>query len=108
MRATFPCSQRRGGSDINKIVAKLPLTERTGWSDRQNFEFRRADYPVCMNKVAARLLIDRAASPPLRGGEFMQHIKGIVFIFALLFAQASFAADFSLIDAIQKGDHQAV
>ena len=30
--AELPSSKRRGGRDINKNVAKPPLTERTGWS----------------------------------------------------------------------------
>ncbi len=34
--AAFPSSQRRGGRDINKNIAKLPLMERTGWSDRRS------------------------------------------------------------------------
>ena len=28
----LPSSQRRGGRDINKNIAKPPLKERTGWS----------------------------------------------------------------------------
>src|SRR6266566_9967543 len=54
--------------------------ERTGWSDRRNIfsGFARAcashisselTTPSARNKVATRLLIDRAATPPLRGGE---------------------------------------
>ena len=30
----------------------------------------RASRPSARNKVASRLLIDRAATPPLRGGEY--------------------------------------
>ena len=30
----------------------------------------RASRPSALNKVASRLLIDRAATPPLRGGEY--------------------------------------
>ena len=42
--AAFPSSQRRGGRDINKNVAKPPLKERTGWSDRRNVALRRTDH----------------------------------------------------------------
>src|SRR5712671_3911927 len=90
---------RRGGVDATsiKMVRSFLSLERTGWSDRRNvlgdgalsrLRFRidaepttlkasryraRASRPSARNKVASRLLIDRAASPPLRGGKYFSH-----------------------------------
>jgi hypothetical protein len=38
----------------------------------------RASRPSARNKVASQLLIYRAATPPLRGGEFLKHLTRFV------------------------------
>src|SRR5713226_2770910 len=78
----FPSSQRRGGRDINKNVAKPPFNGADGVARSaspigRSLKRRPAKSqmgaelttPSARNKVASRLLIDRAATPPLRGGE---------------------------------------
>jgi hypothetical protein len=78
----FPSSQRRGGRDIHKDVAKPPFNGADGvvrpakpyigaeLTTIKASRYRaRASRPSARNKVASRLIIDRAASPPLRGGE---------------------------------------
>ena len=66
----FLCkSRRRGGRDINIMLRSHLILERTGWSVRRN-PTNRSDLttPSARNKVALRLLIDRASALPLRGG----------------------------------------
>ncbi len=55
------------------------ILERTGWSVRSNSSgFADLTTPSARNKVASRLLIDRASTPPLRGGECSLIHRGIL------------------------------
>src|SRR3954468_12392113 len=67
---TFPSSQRRGGRDSNKDVAKPPLKGADGVVSSAK-RFGRSDHPVCACSVASRDFLIGAATPPLRGGEYV-------------------------------------
>jgi hypothetical protein len=74
---TLPSSQRRGGRDTNKMLAASFL--RSGRVVRPaKLNMRRTDhyygFALSRGKRSLRgFLIDRAASPPLRGGEYCSH-----------------------------------
>ena len=85
----FPSSQRRGGRDINKMEASFDGADGVVSSAQSSGlkTFRRSDHyygfalsrsrsaPVCGASVASHLLIDAAATPPLRGGEYSPQTK---------------------------------
>src|SRR5215831_17516207 len=67
--AIFPSSARRGGRDINKISRSLLFG-----ADGVVIKFHRIllslnTTPSARAKDASRLFLDRAATPPRRGGE---------------------------------------
>ena len=56
----------RGGRDIRKDIAKLPLMERTGWwATSLNF---RSEPPPRLRLVLTRLFLTAAATPPGQEG----------------------------------------
>src|SRR5262249_25772449 len=67
----FPSLQRRGGRDMKQDIAKPPRDGAAGVvgpaKPRIGAELTT---PSARNKVASRLPIDRASTPPLRGGEW--------------------------------------
>ena len=64
-----PLLARRGGRDIKKNIAKLRLMERTGWWIKIDSVFLNLiHHPVCGAKVASRLFLDAAATPPVQEG----------------------------------------
>src|SRR3989441_4357804 len=67
------------GRSLNRSSAKLSAC--------------RSDYPVCAASVASRHFLNGAATPPLRGGEFVRTVSNAIFTVLLLtaFAQAGFA-----------------
>ena len=65
----FPSSQRRGGRDTNEMPRSLLQWSGRGGHTGGMFGLRPTDHPVCAAKVASRHWIDRASTPPLRGGE---------------------------------------
>src|SRR5579862_6458057 len=85
-RRTYPSSQRRGGRDIKKDVAKPPFNGADGVVRAAKAEvtaellFRLRPVGLALratasarNKVASQPLFDRASTPPLRGGECFPH-----------------------------------
>src|SRR6266704_5118419 len=64
-----PPQLRRGGRDIKKNAAKPPLMERTGWCWSTKCIWFINTTPSARAKVASRLFLNRAATPPhLRRG----------------------------------------
>src|SRR5439155_20576253 len=64
-----PPQLRRGGRDIKKNAAKPPLMERTGWCWSTKCIWFINTTPSARGKVASRLFLNRAATPPhLRRG----------------------------------------
>src|SRR5688572_23398204 len=64
-----PLLDRRGGRDIKKNIAKLPLMERTGWWITIDRVFLNLfHHPGCGAKVASRHLLDATATPPVQEG----------------------------------------
>src|SRR5262245_3927350 len=66
--AIYPSSLRRGGRDINKTLRSLPI-----WSGRGGDQIPQSllglnTTPSARAKDAPRLFLDRAATPPRRGG----------------------------------------
>src|SRR5438034_11595967 len=84
---TFPSSQRRGGRDINKMLRSILLRSgRGGQTGRTKYcaelttitasPYRaRASRPPARKRSLRGFLIDRAASHPLRGGEYSSQTK---------------------------------
>src|SRR5436190_18174668 len=84
---TFPSSQRRGGRDINKMLRSILLRSgRGGETGRTKYcaelttitasAFALALRALLRGKRSLRgFLIDRAATPPLRGGEYSSQTK---------------------------------
>src|SRR5437870_7445970 len=82
-----PSSQRRGGRDINKMLRSILLRSgRGGQTGRTKYcaelttitasPYRaRASRPPARKRSLRGFLIDRAASPPLRGGEYSSQTK---------------------------------
>src|SRR6266446_6161747 len=67
----IPLPRRGGVAATSNRYREASLLERTGWSDRRNLvTVRRTDHPVCAEQGGcATYFINRASSPPLRGGE---------------------------------------
>src|SRR5213593_3206815 len=66
---TFPSSQRRGGRDINKMLRSILLRSGRGGQTGETKYCAELTTPSAREKVASQLLVDRAATPPLRGGD---------------------------------------
>jgi hypothetical protein len=81
---SFPSLKRRGGCAINKldpflygaagVVSSAEVFRPEDFAELTTLaasRYRaRASRPSARNKVASRLLFDRAATPPFQGGEF--------------------------------------
>jgi hypothetical protein len=61
----FPSSSRRGGRDINKLSRSV----LSGADGVVTHFLQIGHHPVCAAKDAPRLFLNRAATPPRRGGE---------------------------------------
>src|SRR5215467_14882973 len=80
-RLATPLLIQEGWTRHQEVVAKPPLTERTGWSKMELLlrnAFRNTsgnpDHPVCAASVASRLFLDGAATPPVSEGSGAPHI----------------------------------
>ena len=62
-----PLLARRGGRDIKRNIAKLPLMERTGWWVRIQ---RRTTPPVCAASDVFCVFLLGAATPPGQEGRW--------------------------------------
>ena len=67
---TSPLLARRGGRDIKRNIAKLPLMERTGWWFKIKAEMflNLNHHPVCADSDASQFLLAGAATPPGQEG----------------------------------------
>src|SRR5215813_7069312 len=65
----FPSSPRRGGRDNNRISRSNLCGADGVVSKIQQKLLVVTHHPGCAAKVAAQLFLDRAATPPQRGGE---------------------------------------
>src|SRR5712692_5901014 len=86
----FPSSQRRSGRDINMNIAKPPFKGADGVvRAAKTCSGAELTTPSARNKVVPRLLIDRASTLPLRGGECSLHKlsgneRGVALVIMLL------------------------
>ena len=82
--AIFPSSPRRGGRDLNKISRSLLFGADGVVIKFHRILLRLNTTPSARAKDASRLFLDRAATPPRRGGEngpappFEQHPREAV------------------------------
>ena len=59
-----PLLARRGGRDLKRNIAKLPLMERTGWWFRSNGNvFELNHHPVCALQRLRTFLLDWRSHP---------------------------------------------
>src|SRR5437762_12100063 len=72
---TFPSSQRRGGRDINKMLRSILLRSGRGAQTGRTKYCAELTTPSARKRSLRGFLIDRAATPPLRGGEYSSQTK---------------------------------
>ena len=66
--ATSPLLARRGGRDIKRNIAKLPLMERTGWWFKISINVL-AHHPVCAESELRDIFLRRRSAPPGQEGQ---------------------------------------